>query len=73
MYGNMTRTHHQLIAKPHYGLHQKIISQWLLSMVTVRNSCAHFARLYCRTPIFSLRYVMTTAQTFRRLSHGSPS
>jgi abortive infection bacteriophage resistance protein len=52
MYGNMTRTHRQLIAKPHYGLHEKVISQWLLSMVTVRNACAHFARLYRRTPTF---------------------
>lgn len=52
MYGNMARTHRQLIAKPHYGLHEKVISQWLLSMVTVRNACAHFARLYLRTPTF---------------------
>ena len=48
----MTRTHRQLIAKLHYGLHQKIISQWLLSMVTVRNACAHFAHLYCWTSTF---------------------
>ena len=52
MYGNLHRTHRQHIAKPHYGLHEKVIAQWLLSMVTVRNSCAHFARLYRRTPTF---------------------
>jgi abortive infection bacteriophage resistance protein len=52
MYGNLRRTHRQKIAKPHYGLNEKLLSQWLWSFVTVRNACAHFARLYRRTPTF---------------------
>ncbi len=52
MYSNLVRTHRQQIAKPHYGLTEKVISQWLRSLVTARNACAHFARLYRRTPTF---------------------
>ncbi|OLZ10361.1 Abi family protein [Sulfobacillus thermosulfidooxidans] len=52
MFGNLVRSHRQHIAKSHYGLNEKVIAQWLLSLVTVRNSCAHFSRLYRRTPTF---------------------
>ena len=29
-----------------------VISQWLRSLATARNACAHFARRYRRTPTF---------------------
>ncbi|PSR24173.1 MAG: hypothetical protein C7B45_00785 [Sulfobacillus acidophilus] len=52
MYSNLVRTHRQHIAKLHYGLDEQVISQWLRSLVTARNACAHCARLYRRTPTF---------------------
>ena len=52
MYGNLVRTHRQRLAKPHYGLNERLIGQWLRSLVTVRNACAHSNRLYGRTPTF---------------------
>lgn len=39
MYSNLVRTHRQHIAKPHYGLNEQVISQWLRSLKYLRSLC----------------------------------
>lgn len=57
LYSNMKRRHRNNVSKQYYGVDEVLLCSWLVCLVNVRNSCAHFARLYDRALRFPPKIV----------------
>lgn len=55
LYSNMHRSHKNDFSKYYYDLDESILKSWLTCLVNVRNTCAHFARIYGRPLRFPLK------------------